>query len=125
MPPPAPARLALSFRQTSHEGQLVDWIHETGRLHAQGWLGDHQRRGLYQYPPAWLHDAIKGHGHYLHRTASATYLPVNLPSPQLHFARGQGRDIIGLVYRATHAGRGCTGWHAGLMGKLIQLCKNE
>ena len=30
--------LALQFRQSNHEGVLVDWIHEAGQLHAQGEL---------------------------------------------------------------------------------------
>ena len=28
--------LALVFRQSNHEGELVEWIHEAGRLHAAG-----------------------------------------------------------------------------------------
>lgn len=28
--------LKLEFRQSNHEGELVDWIHEAGRLHAKG-----------------------------------------------------------------------------------------
>ncbi len=30
--------LKLEFRQSNHEGELVDWIHEAGRLHAKGEL---------------------------------------------------------------------------------------
>ena len=30
---------ALDFRQSNHEGVLVDWLHEAGRLHAAGTLG--------------------------------------------------------------------------------------
>ena len=28
----------LDFRQSNHEGELVTWIHEAGRLHASGEL---------------------------------------------------------------------------------------
>ena len=55
--------LALSFRQTNHEGQLVDWIHEAGRLHAQGELaGLIINAGAYTHTSVALHDAIKGTG---------------------------------------------------------------
>ena len=49
--------LALDFRQSNHEGELVDWIHEAGRLQAAGQAGrrDPERRRLhaYQHGPAW------------------------------------------------------------------------
>ena len=55
--------LALSFRQTNHEGQLVDWIHEAGRLHVQGELaGLIINAGAYTHTSVALHDAIKGTG---------------------------------------------------------------
>ncbi len=55
--------LALSFRQTNHEGLLVDWIHEAGRLHAQGELaGLIINAGAYTHTSVALHDAIKGTG---------------------------------------------------------------
>lgn len=55
--------LTLSFRQTNHEGQLVDWIHEAGRLHAQGELaGLIINAGAYTHTSVALHDAIKGTG---------------------------------------------------------------
>lgn len=55
--------LTLSFRQTNHEGQLVDWIHEAGRLHVQGELaGLIINAGAYTHTSVALHDAIKGTG---------------------------------------------------------------
>lgn len=55
--------LALVFRQTNHEGVLVDWIHEAGRLHAQGQLaGLIINAGAYTHTSVALHDAIKGTG---------------------------------------------------------------
>lgn len=53
--------LRLEFRQSNHEGQLVDWIHEAGRLHAQG-----QLQALVLNAAAYTHtsvailDAVKG-----------------------------------------------------------------
>lgn len=30
--------LTLRFHQSNHEGQLIDWVHEAGQLHARGEL---------------------------------------------------------------------------------------
>ncbi|WP_422846046.1 type II 3-dehydroquinate dehydratase [Acidovorax sp. M2(2025)] len=55
--------LALRFHQSNHEGALVDWIHEAGRLHAAGELaGVVLNAGAYTHTSIALHDAIKGTG---------------------------------------------------------------
>lgn len=55
--------LKLVFLQSNHEGQLIDWIHEAGRLHAQGELaGLIINAGAYTHTSIALHDAIKGTG---------------------------------------------------------------
>ena len=59
------ARLDLSvdFRQSNHEGQLVDWIHEAGREYAAGTtIGVVLNAGAYTHTSIALHDAIKGAG---------------------------------------------------------------
>ena len=53
----------LAFRQSNHEGELVDWIHEAGRLAAEGKL----RRivlnaAAYTHTSVALLDAVKGTG---------------------------------------------------------------
>jgi 3-dehydroquinate dehydratase II len=54
---------ALEFRQSNHEGTLVDWLHEAGKLHAQGKLaGVILNAGAYTHTSVALHDAIKGTG---------------------------------------------------------------
>jgi len=54
---------ALDFRQTNHEGQLVDWLHEAGQLQAKGKLaGVILNAGAYTHTSVALHDAIKGTG---------------------------------------------------------------
>ena len=51
----------LDFRQTNHEGVLVDAIHEAGRLQAEGKLaGVILNAGAYTHTSIALHDAIKG-----------------------------------------------------------------
>lgn len=55
--------LALDFRQSNHEGVLVDWIHEAGRAQAAGTLaGVILNAGAYTHTSIALHDAIKGTG---------------------------------------------------------------
>ena len=54
---------AVDFRQSNHEGVLVDWIHEAGQLQAQGTLaGVILNAGAYTHTSIALHDAIKGTG---------------------------------------------------------------
>ena len=54
---------ALQFRQSNHEGHLVDWIHEAGRQHAAGELaGVVLNAGAYTHTSVALLDAIKGTG---------------------------------------------------------------
>lgn len=53
----------LDFRQSNHEGVLIDWIHEAGKLHAAGGLaGVILNAGAYTHTSIALHDAIKGTG---------------------------------------------------------------
>jgi 3-dehydroquinate dehydratase II len=55
--------LRLDFRQSNHEGVLVDWLHEAGRAHAAGTLaGVILNAGAYTHTSVALHDAIKGTG---------------------------------------------------------------
>ena len=54
---------ALDFRQSNHEGVLVDWLHEAGRAEAAGTLaGVVFNAGAYTHTSVALHDAIKGAG---------------------------------------------------------------
>ena len=53
----------LQFRQSNHEGVLVDWIHEAGQCHARGELaGVVLNAGAYTHTSIALLDAIKGTG---------------------------------------------------------------
>ncbi|MDA8445275.1 type II 3-dehydroquinate dehydratase [Paracidovorax valerianellae] len=54
---------ALQFRQSNHEGELVDWVHEAGRLHAAGELaGLVLNAAAYTHTSVALLDAVKGTG---------------------------------------------------------------
>ncbi|WP_198969605.1 type II 3-dehydroquinate dehydratase [Xylophilus sp. ASV27] len=55
--------LALDFRQSNHEGELIDWLHQAGRAEAAGSLaGVVLNAGAYTHTSVALHDAIKGAG---------------------------------------------------------------
>ena len=51
----------LVFRQSNHEGELVDWVHEAGRAHAKGELAAVvMNAGAYTHTSVAILDAIKG-----------------------------------------------------------------
>lgn len=53
--------LELMFRQSNHEGQLIDWIHETGAAVKTGdSIGAVFNPGAYTHTSVALHDAIEG-----------------------------------------------------------------
>lgn len=104
--------LALDFRQTNHEGELVDWLHEAGRLHAAGKLaGVILNAGAYTHTSIALHDAIKGTG--------VTLI-------ELHISNVHAREAfrhtswIAPVAKAVMAGFGVNGYALAIAG-LAQL----
>lgn len=55
--------LDVDFRQTNHEGVLVDWVQEAGAEQQAGRLiGAVLNAGAYTHTSIALHDAIKGSG---------------------------------------------------------------
>ena len=59
----AAAKLGLDvdFKQSNHEGQLIDWIHETGAAVKAGQsIGAVFNPGAFTHTSAALHDAIEG-----------------------------------------------------------------
>jgi 3-dehydroquinate dehydratase II len=52
------AGISLAFKQSNHEGDLVDWIQEAGRAGAGVLLN----AGAYTHTSIALHDAIRGSG---------------------------------------------------------------
>jgi 3-dehydroquinate dehydratase-2 len=51
--------LRIEFRQTNHEGELVDWIHEAAAAGAGGLV---LNAGAYTHTSVALHDAVKATG---------------------------------------------------------------
>lgn len=55
--------LSLDFRQTNHEGELVDWVQEAGRAHRDGGaVGAVLNAGAYTHTSVALRDALTGTG---------------------------------------------------------------
>lgn len=67
--------LAIDFRQSNHEGQLVDWIHEA-RDKASGIAIN---AGAYTHTSVALHDALKA---------------ADLPSVELHLSNVHKREAF-------------------------------
>jgi len=94
--------LKAQCRQTSHEGQLIDWIHEAGQLCAQGeMVGVVLNAGALTHTSIALHDAIKG---------------AAVPVVEYHISNVHAREAfrhhswISPVARAVMAGLGVKGY---------------
>ena len=84
---------ALEFRQSNHEGELVDWLHEAGQLQAKGELaGVILNAGAYTHTSVALHRRHQGHRRHADRTAHQQRArPRGVSPPLLHLASRQGR----------------------------------
>ena len=94
--------LGLAFHQSNHEGVLVDWIHEAGRLHAQGQLaGLIFNAAAYTHTSVALLDAVKGPG---------------VPLVELHISNVHAREsfrhhsYLSAAARAVMCGFGVAGY---------------
>ncbi|GAB3488521.1 type II 3-dehydroquinate dehydratase [Curvibacter fontanus] len=108
--------LQLDFRQSNHEGELIDWIHEAGRQQAAGkLLGVILNAGAYTHTSIALHDAIKGAGVTL----------IELHISNVH-AREEFRhkSWISPVAKAVMAGFGINGYALAIAG-LVQLTEKK
>lgn len=99
---------ALRFHQSNHEGALVDWLHEAGRLHAAGALaGVVLNAGAYTHTSIALLDAIKGTG---------------VPLVELHISNVHAREsfrhhsYIAAAARAQLCGFGVQGYALAIDG---------
>ncbi len=99
---------ALDFRQSNHEGVLVDWLHDAGRAYAGGSLaGVVLNAGAYTHTSIALHDAIKGTG---------------IPLIELHISNVHAREAfrhhsyISPAAKAVMAGFGVNGYALAIAG---------
>ena len=99
---------ALDFRQSNHEGELVDWIHEAGKTQAAGKLaGVVLNAGAYTHTSVALHDAIKGTGIVL----------IELHISNVHAREAfRHHSYISPVAKAVMAGFGVKGYAMAIAG---------
>lgn len=98
----------LDFRQSNHEGELVDWLHEAGRKHSSGTLaGVVLNAGAYTHTSVALHDAIKGTG--------VTLIELHISNV---FAREEFRhhSYISPAAKAVMCGFGVSGYALAIAG---------
>ncbi|MDH5205572.1 MAG: type II 3-dehydroquinate dehydratase [Hylemonella sp.] len=108
--------LALDFRQSNHEGELIDWIHEAGRAQAGGQLvGVILNAGAYTHTSIALHDAIKG--------AGVTLIELHISNVHAREAF-RHHSYISPVASAVMAGFGVNGYALAIAG-LVQLAEKK
>jgi 3-dehydroquinate dehydratase II len=108
--------VAVDCRQSNHEGQLIDWIHESGREIAAGnMLGVVFNPGAFTHTSIALHDAIKG--------ANATIIELHISN--VH-AREEFRhhSYISPAARGIMVGFGVVGY-ALAIGALVRLSQKQ
>jgi 3-dehydroquinate dehydratase-2 len=102
-------KLALEFRQSNHEGDLIDWIHEAGDGKAAGIV---LNAGGYTHASVSIRDAIAA---------------VKVPVVEVHisniFAREDFRHVshIAPAAKATLSGFGITGYALAIDGLAAML----
>jgi 3-dehydroquinate dehydratase II len=106
--------LDLEFRQSSHEGQLVDWIHEAGAERRAGrCIGAVLNPGALTHTSVALHDAIEG---------------AELPVIELHISNVHRREefrhhsFISPIARGIVVGFGVLGYRLAITG-LYELTR--
>jgi len=106
--------LDLAFRQSNHEGQLIDWIHEAGaEVKAGNCIGAVFNPGAFTHTSVALHDAIEG---------------ASLPLIELHISNVHKREefrhhsYISPVARGIIVGFGVHGYTLAING-LFQLTR--
>jgi len=104
--------LGLDFRQTNHEGVLVDWVQEAGTAVKAGTaLGAVLNAAAYTHTSVALHDAIEG---------------AELPTVEVHVSNVHGREefrhhsYVSPVAAGIVVGFGVTGYALAIDG-LVRL----
>jgi 3-dehydroquinate dehydratase-2 len=104
--------IAVECRQSNHEGELIDWIHEAGREIAAGrTLGVVFNPGAYTHTSVALHDAIKG--------ANATVIELHISNVHAR-EEFRHRSFISPAARGIIVGFGVQGY-AIAIGALARL----
>lgn len=103
----------IDFRQSNHEGVLIDYIHEAGRRIKEGEvLGVVFNPGAYTHTSVALHDAIKG---------------AEVPVIEVHISNVHAREsfrhhsYISPVAAGIVVGMGVQGYVLGIQGLVYKL----
>jgi len=111
------AKLGVSVdcRQSNHEGQLIDWIHEAGRACADGtMLGIVFNAGALTHTSLALHDAVKG---------------ANVPVIEYHISNVHAREEyrhhswLSPAAKAVMAGLGVRGYALAIAALVLVTAK--
>lgn len=96
----------LDFRQSNHEGELVDWIHEAGRaVMRENSIGVVLNAGAYTHTSVALADAISG---------------ISVPTIEVHISNVHAREAfrhhsyLSPVAAGVIVGLGAHGYEAGI-----------
>jgi 3-dehydroquinate dehydratase-2 len=105
----------VDCRQSNHEGQLIDWIHEAGRACADGtMLGIVFNAGALTHTSLALHDAIKG---------------ANVPVIEYHISNVHAREAyrhhswLSPAAKAVMAGLGVRGYALAIAALVLVTAK--
>ncbi len=93
---------AIDFRQSNHEGHLIDWLHEANAEGAHAVL---LNAGAYTHTSFALYDAIKA--------ISVPVIEVHISNPQLRESY-RHRSFVGEAAKATVAGFGAASYTLAL-----------
>jgi 3-dehydroquinate dehydratase-2 len=107
--------VTVDCRQSNHEGQLIDWIHEAGRACADGtMLGVVFNAGALTHTSLALHDAIKG---------------ANVPVIEYHISNVHAREAfrhhswLSPAAKAVMAGLGVRGYALAITALVLVTAK--
>jgi len=93
----------IDFRQSNHEGELIDWLHEAGRRAAGESLGIVLNAGAYTHTSLAIFDSLRS---------------VGVPCVEVHLSNPEARE----EYRHTsRLARACVGKVAGFGGDSYVL----
>jgi 3-dehydroquinate dehydratase-2 len=103
----------IDFRQSNHEGELIDWIHEGGAARQRGELvGAVMNPGAFTHTSVALHDAIEG---------------ASLPLIELHISNVHSREefrhhsYISPAARGIIVGFGVAGYALAIRGLVTVM----
>lgn len=100
--------VALDFRQSNHEGELVTWLQEAGQAQQRGEaLGVVLNAGAYTHTSVALHDAIKG--------AQVTVIELHISNVHAREAF-RHHSYISPAAKAVMAGWGVRGYPLAIAG---------